>query len=216
MSRPGERTPSVVRPPAWAVASATTALVALLAGWLIAGAVQPPGYDPVRQTISVLAGGGAAHRWIMTVGLYAVGACHLITAAGLRGLRTGSRLLLAVGGIGGLGLAVFAQPAHGSATAHIAFTTLGFVALALWPTTVARRGEARFPLRPRDAVLAGVVSLVLLGWLAQALTGSMLGLAERVLTAQQTGWPLLVVLALRNRAGQDRAPAAAPAGRMER
>ena len=42
--------------PGWAVGTALRAPVALVGGWLIAGALQPPSYRPMRQTISVLAG----------------------------------------------------------------------------------------------------------------------------------------------------------------
>jgi hypothetical membrane protein len=187
-------------PPWWAVLSSAGAFVALVGGWLTAEALQPPGYNPVRMTISALARHGADHRWVMTVGLYAIGACHLVTAAGLRGLRTTSRAVLALAGVAGLGLAACAQPDHGSTNAHLVFAVLGFATLAIWPLTVASRSAVRFPSRPRDAVLSAVLSALLLGWLVQAIGGTTLGLAERALTAQQELWPLLVVLGLRSSA----------------
>jgi hypothetical membrane protein len=164
---------------------------------LVAEALQPPGYDPVRMTISALARHGAAHRWIMTAGLFAIGGCHLVTAAGLRGLRRRSRLVLAAGGIAGIGIALCAQPDHGSTDSHLAFTVLGLILLAIWPITAVTRTGRRFPLRPRDAVFSAVLSVLLFGWLVEAIGGTTLGLAERALTTQQELWPLLVVLALR-------------------
>jgi hypothetical membrane protein len=192
------RAQSRVGPPWWAVLSAATALVALVVGWVVAGAVQPAGYDPVRETISALARHGAMHRWIMTTGLYAVGICHLVTAAGMRGGRPAARIVLAVGGAGGVGLATFAEPPSGTTTGHIACTSVAFIALGVFPVLVGDRRRHRFPLRQWDVVGAGLLSAALLGWLFYALqTGDALGVAERVLTAQQTVWPLLVVLALR-------------------
>ncbi|HET6878083.1 MAG TPA: DUF998 domain-containing protein [Jatrophihabitans sp.] len=186
-----------MRPRAWTVLSAVAALVGLLGGWLAAETVQPPGYDPVQMTISALARHGARDRWIMTAGLYIVGVAHLATAAGLSALRLPARVLLALGGVAGLGVAFCAQPAHGSADAHLAFAVLGVVALALFPVAVCRREAAAFPLRIRDAVASACLSVALLAWLMQATDGATLGLAERAITFQQTLWPVLVVLALR-------------------
>ena len=121
-------------------------------------------------------------------------------------MRTGSRLVLAGAGVSGFGLAVFAQPEHGSTNFHLAFAALGLVTLAVWPLTVVQRSATRFPLRRRDAVLSAALSAALLAWLALAVSGTTLGLAERAVTFQQELWPLLVVVALRLPA---RAPAAA-------
>lgn len=212
--------PSSSQPPWWAVVSSAGAVVALVGGWASAEAVQRLGYDPVRMTISALARHGADHRWVMTAALYAIGACHLTTAAGLRGTRRGSRGLLAVGGAAGLGLAAFAQPDHGSTNGHLAFAVLGLATLALWPLTVGSRTAAHFPLRPRDAVLSGVLSVLLLAWLVWALSGTTLGLAERAVTFQQELWPLLVVLALRRTpqrlGGRSRLPSVWSLGRAWR
>ncbi|MFF5226922.1 DUF998 domain-containing protein [Dactylosporangium sp. NPDC000521] len=64
-----------------AVVSSATAPVLLIGGWSVAAALQPR-FDPLRDTISALAGLGAAHRWVMTVALLGVGACHVVTALG--------------------------------------------------------------------------------------------------------------------------------------
>ena len=67
----------------WAVVSASVAPIALIGGWTLAATRQPAGYDPVRDTISALAARHAADPWIMTAGLAVLGACHVVTAAGL-------------------------------------------------------------------------------------------------------------------------------------
>ena len=77
--------------PRWAVASAVLSPVALTAAYLIAGVFQPPSYDPIRQTISGMAGYGGTDRWIMTGGILLVGACYLLTAAGLTGIGPTAR-----------------------------------------------------------------------------------------------------------------------------
>ena len=73
--------------PWWALASAGAAPVLLVGGWTLADALQPPGYDPVRDTISALAALGATDRWVMTSALAGLGACHVVTALGLRPAR---------------------------------------------------------------------------------------------------------------------------------
>ena len=71
--------------PGWTVVTAGLAPVLATAGWLVADAVQPASYSPIRKTISVLAGHAGTDRWIMTGALFLVGACQLLTAAGLTG-----------------------------------------------------------------------------------------------------------------------------------
>jgi hypothetical protein len=52
--------------PWWAVVSAGLSPVLATGGWLIADAVQPASYSPIRKTVSVLAGHAGTDRWIMT------------------------------------------------------------------------------------------------------------------------------------------------------
>jgi hypothetical membrane protein len=190
----------VTRAPVWALASAVTAVVALVGGWLIAAALQPPGYDPVRETISALARHGARDRWVMTLGLAVLGAAHVVTAVGLRALRPTSRAVLATGGVATFVVAIFAQPDHGSSAVHITFATVAFVVLAIWPATAAtRHAGAPGPVRPAPAVVATVVSLGLLAWVGATQSSGPLGLSERLLTFDQALWPLIMVLALRRR-----------------
>jgi hypothetical membrane protein len=178
--------------------SSAGALVSLVGGWLIAEAVQRPGYDPFRFTISSLARHGADHRWIMTAGLAGIGIGHLITARLLTQLHTATRVVLALAGVSGLGLAIFAQPPTGSSGIHMFFAIFGFLALTIWPLlAISRTPSAPFPLRPSVAITASTLSFLSLLWAAETSSQGTLGLAERLATFQQEAWPLLVVLALR-------------------
>jgi hypothetical protein len=180
-----------------AVVSSALSPLLLLAGWLIADAVQPARYSPVRQTVSVLAGHGGTDRWIMTAALVAVGCCHLVTVAGLGCLSPSARSVLGVAGLAALGVAACPEPAHGSTSPHLAWTALGAVALAVWPAFVGMSGRSGVLGRPVSAI-ATVVFLVLLGWLvAQTRHGTVLGLAERLSCGVQTCWPFVVVVAAR-------------------
>ncbi len=170
----------------WAVVSAAVAPVALIGGWSLAQSQQPPGYDQISQTISALAARDAADRWIMTTGLFLLGACHLVTAAGLTEAGRWGRAFLALGGAGTIAVASLPQPATG----HVQAAGIGFVALAIWPAL------ARVPeLAVRMAATA--VLLALLGWFASQLGGgAQLGLTERILAGAQALWPLAVALRL--------------------
>ncbi len=194
----------------WAVVSATLAPVALIGGWLVAAAVQPAGYDPVRQTISVLAGHAAEHRWLMTAALAVVGGCHLVTAAGLRSVRSAARGLLTIAGVASLAVAVFAEPARGSSGVHVASAGIAMVALSLWPLTVAVRGTGGL-LGVRASVAAGLTELALLAWLGIEIRGgAQLGVAERAATAAQVLWPLAVAIAARRSAPRAPSGSGAP------
>src|SRR6202167_4276492 len=89
--------------PRWTVVSAGLSPVLATGGWLIADAVQPASYSPIRKTVSVLAGHAGTDRWIMTGALVLVGACQLVTALGLTGVGVPARLLLAVAGLCSIG-----------------------------------------------------------------------------------------------------------------
>jgi hypothetical membrane protein len=196
------------RVPGWVVLSAILAPLSLIIGWLVAGLVQPGAYDPVSQTISVLAGRSASERWIMTVGLYLVASSQILTAAGFASGPLRARILLAIGGVMGLGVAVFPQPAHGSAPAHLVFATLSISMLAVWPATVASRDPSRpRVLSLRSSMLATAGLLALLAWLFVAGHGAGgLGVAERVDTAAGNSWPLVVILAIRRHSARGLAP----------
>ena len=170
----------------WVLVSAAAAPVALIGGWTLAQTRQSAGFDPVTDTISALAARGADDRWIMTVGLFVLGVCHLVTAAGLTEAAPAGRILLALGGAATVVVAASPQPA----AAHIPAAAVSFGALALWPAF------SGLPDR-RSGIIATTVMLVLLGWLgAELRDGNQLGLSERLLAGFQALWPLLVVLVI--------------------
>ncbi|MGI8678530.1 MAG: DUF998 domain-containing protein [Jatrophihabitans sp.] len=187
------------RPPWWALVSSVSAPVFLVGGWVAAQAVQPPGYDAVHDTISALARHGLDHRWIMTLGLAGLGVAHFVTSVGLSALRWWSRLVLALAGVSTALVAVLAEPYRGSSSAHAVCAAIGFVTLALWPATAARYGSKPRPfvLRPSVAWSVTVLSSALLIWFAVTLSSGPVGVSERLLTAQQALWPLIVVVTLR-------------------
>ena len=184
--------------------AATLGPLVFVGAWLVGGALQPDGYSAVRQSVSSLAVAGAAQPWIMTTGLYVVGGCQLLTAAGLTQMRRGARAFLALGGVAGLGVAYFPQPEHGpkEASAHIVFATLCIVSLAVWPWFVKARGfTADHPVGGRAVAAVTALFLALVAWVFVAGHGAgALGVAERVDITVSTLWPLVIVVALR-RAG---------------
>src|SRR5450755_44583 len=193
----------------WAIVSAALAPVLLTGGYLVAGALQPASYSPVRTTISVMAGQAGTDRWVMTGGLFLVGGCYLVTAAGLTGVRAPARALLIVAGLAGIGIAASPEPASGATPRHLAWTVLGAVTTAVWPAFAARRASARpLILSVYGSAAVTAVFVALLGWLfIETRDGSVLGLAERLTSSIQTSWPFIVALAQR-RAGPW--PAAPP------
>lgn len=181
----------------WVIGSSGLAPVALIGGWTWAAALQGPGYDSLRDTISALAARDATDRGVMTAGLAVLGLCHLATAAGLVEAGPVARAILAVGGAATLAVAALPQPSSG----HVPAATIGFVALAAWPAA------SRLP-GPRGGYGASVVLAGLLGWLALELGGGdLLGLSERVLAGTQALWPFVVAgLLLRRRRAVGRQP----------
>jgi hypothetical membrane protein len=183
----------------WAVLSAGLAPVFLIGGWTLAARRQPHGYDPGRDTISALAGHGATDRWVMTAGLVGLGACHVITARGLRPAATPGRVLLATGGVATLLVAAFPVPRAGTSPAHFAAALAAFGALTLWAAAAPPRRSPDPPpwaLRPVVSVPATVVLATLLGWFAIELfgDGAHIGRSERAVAAAQALWPLCVAL----------------------
>ena len=57
--------------------------VLLVGGWTVAAGLQPGSFNAVAGTISSLAAEGAADRWVMTLALAGVGACHAVTGLAL-------------------------------------------------------------------------------------------------------------------------------------
>ncbi|MGO9343233.1 MAG: DUF998 domain-containing protein, partial [Acidimicrobiales bacterium] len=85
--------------PWWAVAAGIASPVLLIGGFSVATAIQPASYNPVRGTISELAGAGATYPWVMTSALAGLGLCYLLAALGLHPAGAAGRVLLAGGGV---------------------------------------------------------------------------------------------------------------------
>jgi hypothetical membrane protein len=213
-ARPGAASaiPQSVRPgradvlppvPGWAVATALLTPVVLIGGWLIADALQPASYSPMRQTMSVLAGDSGTDRWVMTAALVLVGSCQIATGAGLTALRTPARTLLILTGLSTLGVAATPEPAAGPTLRHLAFAVSCVVTTAVWPALIARRGPApAWILRAYGCAAVTVVFAGLSCWMliAARYGGGDLGMVERLTSAVQGAFPLVVALALRQTA----------------
>lgn len=181
--------------------SSASAPVLLIGGWTLAAARQPAGYDAVTDTISALAGHGAADRWLMTSALAGLGVCHAVTALGLRSAALPGRLVLAAGGVATVLVAAFPLPADGPAVAHTVAAGVAFTALAVWPAlALGRAPRSPWGLRPAVSIPAAIGLLGLVGWFAVELGGTRTGAAERIAAGAQAVWPLLVVLSTRVRA----------------
>jgi hypothetical membrane protein len=182
------------RIPWWGLVSAGAAPIVLGSGLAAAGALQPPRYDPVRDTISALAARGATDRWVMTSALAGLGVCHVVTALGMRPARPAGRVVLAVGGVATVMVAAFPQPAAGNSVAHTIAATTAFAALALWPPFAAKPASWAPLLTRSSSVIASAILVGLVVWFAAELHGGQRGLAERAAAGAQALWPLAVVV----------------------
>ena len=127
----------------WAVVPAALAPVLLTGGYLVAGALQPASYSPVRKTISVMAGQAGTDRWIMTGGIFLAGGCYLVTAAGLTGVRA------AKAGHTAIVTAPSTVQARCRGVAPLAGTGDAAMPMPARPATISRaRAGARTPVRP--------------------------------------------------------------------
>jgi len=189
--------------PGWAVVTALLAPVVLVGGWLIAGALQPASYSPMRDTISALAGQSVTDRWVMTTALLLVGSCQIATGAGLTAVRLPARILLILTGLSTVGVALSPQPAAGPTSRHLAFAVSCVVTTAVWPLLVARRARAQsWILSVYGCAAVTVLFAGLSCWLlVAARTGaSDMGVVERLTSGAQGLFPLVITLALRQTA----------------
>ncbi|MFI2508822.1 DUF998 domain-containing protein [Streptomyces sp. NPDC018972] len=194
--------------PRWVLFSSGCAPVVLIGGWTIAASLEGPAYDPATQTISVLAAYGAAGSWVMTAALLALGACHLLTAWGLRAAATAGRVALAGGGVAALVVALLPAPSSGGSLRHGSVAAVGFALLALWPLLAAGGGAAPWALRPAASAVATALMVVGAVWfLVEMHRQGVAGVAERVVTALQSLWPFVVVLSCLRHVGGDGRPA---------
>src|SRR5260370_1266010 len=106
------------------------------------------------------------------------------------------------------------RPLAGAPPGTLAGPVLGGARTAVWPASAAGRAP------PRPLILSGcgsaavtAVFAALLGWLlAEPRDGSVLGLAERLTTSIQTGWPFITAVALRRTRRPRPGPAAGGTG----
>ncbi|MFC8226075.1 DUF998 domain-containing protein [Streptomyces sp. NPDC057287] len=207
--------------PWWVLFSSVSAPVLLVGGWAVSAELQGPGYDPASATISILASDGAAGYWVMTSALLALGACHLVTAWGLRPAALSGRVALAGGGLSAMLLALFPAPSSGGSFDHGVVVAVGFLLLAVWPVLAVRRSTslrratpargadpwprpatpqapamtAPWGLRPVPSVTATALMWLGGAWFLLALfVLDTAGAAERVITFAQSFWPLVVAV----------------------
>lgn len=183
--------------PWWALLSAGCAPAVLIGGWMSAGLLRGSGYDPVTQTISSLAAQGAPDRGLMVGALALLGVCHLVTALGLRPAMLAGRVALAGGGVASILVALSPQPHHGGSLRHGTVVGVGFALMSAWPCLAAGRNRsAPWALKPVLSLAVTASMLIEAVWFLIALRGhGPAGVAERVLTAVQSFWPLIVAVA---------------------
>ena len=218
---PAEQDDLRARPPVpgWVIGTAVLGPAVLIMGWLIAGALQPSFYSPMRDTISVLAGYTGTDRWVMTAALLLVGSFQVATGAGLTAVRLPARILLVLTGLSTLGIAATPELATGPTSRHLACAVSCVVTTAIWPVLVARR--APVPTRILSIYGCAAATVIFAGlsaWLliaAQAAAGD-LGLVERLTSGVQASFPLVVALALRRaaRVGQLRSMYTVPSSTL--
>jgi hypothetical protein len=182
--------------PWWAVLSSGCAPFLLVGGWSVAAVLHGPGYDPVTETISVMAGYGASGRWVLTGALVVLGSCHLVTAWGLRVAAPAGRVALGCGGVAVMGMALSPLPPSGGSLLHGWVVGVGFALMALWPVLAADRGGGAAPWALRPALSITVCLLMGAGaawFLIEMHRHGAAGVAERVVTTAQTVWPFVVV-----------------------
>jgi hypothetical membrane protein len=184
--------------PWWAVGAATAAPVLLVGGFLVAAAIQPASYNPVRDTISELAEQGATDWWLMTAALVGVGFCYVLAALGLQPAGRAGRVLLATGGIAVLSIAAFRQPDRGYSLPHELAVIGAALTCCTWPVFASRRRPAAFLLARATSTVAVGVSLGLATWYTLESNGPLLGLAERCAATVPPLWLLTVVVTTRH------------------
>lgn len=179
------------------VISSTLAPLLLIGGWTLAAAHQPPGFNSSVDTISALAGYGAADRWIMTLALLGLGVCHLVTASGLWAARAGGRRWLAAGGAATIAVECFPLPAVGASVAHAVAAGAAFISLSIWPlwawVPVGAHHWVAWALRRGPSIAAATILIALLAcFVALQVAGTFVGGSERIVAGAQAMWPLVV------------------------
>jgi hypothetical membrane protein len=180
--------------PKWVLFSSGCAPALLIGGWSGAALFEGPAYDPATQTISVLGAHGASGYWVMTVAFLALGACHLLTAWGLRAAATAGRVALGGGGVAALAVTLLPAPSSGGSLRHGAVAVVGYTLLAVWPVlAVDGRAGGPWALRLAPAIMVSVLMGAGGAWfLFEMHRHGNAGVAERVVTFLQSLWPFVV------------------------
>ena len=141
--------------PWWGVVSSVAAPILMVTGFTAAASLQPR-FDPVADTVSLLAAPGATDRWVMTLTFLVVGVCYVLTGLALRPAGAAGRLILITGSLAGMLVAV--NPLRAGVTypvQHILWASIGLAALTTWPAGAWRRGPSvPWGLRPVVAAAA--------------------------------------------------------------
>ena len=154
--------------PWWGVVSSAAAPVLMVAGWSVAGGLQPRSFDPVAEPVSALAAVGATDRWVMSLTFVVVGACMFVTGLALRPARVRGRLILMAGAVAGMLVAVFPEhPGTSFPVPHMVCAAAGCAGVVAWPAGAWRRGRS-VPWGLRPGVSAGAVAVLaaLVAWFA--------------------------------------------------
>lgn len=183
--------------PWWAVAAASAAPVLVIGGFLVATAMQPASYDPVRDTISELAWPRATDAWVMNSAIAGVGVCYLLGALGLQAAGGVGRVLLATGGVATLFIAVFRQPRSGYSLAHELAVIVTAATCSTWSAFASHRRHPALLLTRTPSLLATGLSVGLVVWYALESDGALLGVSERCAAAVPPLWLLAVVVTTR-------------------
>ncbi|WP_167837890.1 DUF998 domain-containing protein [Mycolicibacterium sp. NCC-Tsukiji] len=175
--------------------TAAAAPAVLVGAAILARGALTTSYDPLSETLSVLAGRGSG-RWIMTAGFMLSAACQLATAMGLRVVRLSARIALATAGCCGLVVAAFPVTVSANVGTHLLAAGGELIALALVPILGMSSVPTTPPVcRPRCALTATLVLCALVLWVYyEATHGVFLGLAERLTAVTELAWPLVVVV----------------------
>jgi hypothetical membrane protein len=196
-ARGARRDPIAEVTPRWAVGAGIAAPALLIGGICLGTALQPVTYDPVRDTISQLAGAGASDRWVMTSALVGVGVSYVLVGLGLKPARVAGRTLLVCGGVATLFIAGFPQPHAGYSLAHELAVIVAALACCSWPVFAAHRRDPVLLLRRGPSGVTVGILLGLATWYALESHGALLGIAERVAATAPALWVLAVVVACR-------------------
>lgn len=165
--------------PRTAAAAATAAFGVYAVGSGIVSRLQPPGYDPTQESVTVLTATGTPYRWLIVTTLVLVGLLITLTAATLPTRARAERAVLGVAGLATVAVALLPRSSATSISVPAAVCgVLALIALAIWPAAAAGppvRGKG--PWRLAMLLLAGVAGLAI------AAMGSLSpGTYERVLS----------------------------------